>query len=153
MAQKSVGGAGIANQIGVVLLTTILLFFLVAFAGEALEEYRLHRELERINQKLNRLKEEGIALEVTATFMESPAYAERELKKMGWGHPGETWVAPRAALVTPVPSLQPTPVPMTTPDENVQSDQSGPPYWDEWLELLLKPYSKRSAISSPLSAS
>ena len=139
MAQKSAGASGITNQIGVVLLTMILLFFVVAFAGEALEEYRLLRELERVDEEFDRLKQEGTALAITSTFMESPDYAEKELKKMGWVRPGETMVAPMATVITPAPTPQVTLDPLAVTDSNVRSNRAGPPYWHEWLALLIRP--------------
>ena len=137
MAQKSPGGTVITNQIGVVLLTTILLFFAIAFAGEALEEYRLHRELERVNQEFDRLQGVGTALAVTASYMQSSAYGEMELKKAGWKRPNETGVIPRATVVTPVPTTQPTLAPASGGDDPARGGETGPPYWDEWLDLLL----------------
>jgi len=139
MTQKPPTGSPISNQVSVVLLTTILLFFLVAFAGKAVEEYRLRRELERMNQEINRLNEERVALERTAVFMESSAYAERELKKWGKVRPGETWVAPIATLVTPAVPSQVTPAPIATPERYAQDDGREPPYWDEWFKLISRP--------------
>jgi len=120
MTQKPPTGSPISNQVSVVLLTTILLFFLVAFAGRAVEEYRLRRELERMNQEINRLNEERVALERTAVFMESS-------------------VAPIATLVTPAVPSQVTPAPIATPERYAQDDGREPPYWDEWFKLISRP--------------
>ena len=139
MAQKSSGASGITNQIGVVLLTMILLFFVVAFAGEALEEYRLLRELEQVDEELDRLKSEGTALAITATYMESPGYAEQELKKMGWVRRGETAIVTMATVIKPVPTPRVTLDPLAAIENNVRRDRAGPPYWPEWLALIIRP--------------
>ena len=125
-----------SNQVGIVVLATILVFFIVAFAGRALEQYRVERELEAVIADVDRLIEEHTALEATATYVSTTRYKDEELRKAGYGPVNETQVAAQAVVVTVAPTPQPTvQVWLPEPVRPIRIDNA--PYWELWRRLLV----------------
>ena len=125
-----------SNQVGIVVLATILVFFIVAFAGRALEQVRVERELEEVSAGVEQLREEYANLEATATYMSTTRYKDEELRKAGYGPVDETPVAAQIVVVTPVPTSQPTvQVWLPEPVRPIRIDD--PPYWELWRRLLV----------------
>jgi len=125
-----------SNQVGIVVLATILVFFIVAFAGRALEQVRVERELEDVSAGVEQLREEYADLEATATYMSTTRYKDEELRKAGYGPANETPVVAQIAIVTPVPTSQPTvQVWLPEPVRPIRIDD--PPYWELWRRLLV----------------
>jgi hypothetical protein len=125
-----------SNQVGIVVLATVLVFFVIAFAGRALEEYRAERELEEVGADVERLREERAALQLTATHVTTTSYKEEELRKARHLPPYETRVAARAIPVTPEPTLQPT-VQVQLPDPVRPVRIQRPPYWELWRRAFV----------------
>ena len=125
-----------SDQVGIVVLATILVFFIVAFAGRALEQYRVERELEAVSDEVEEMAEEHLALQATATYMTSTRFKDGELRRAGYGPIGETPVAAQALVVSPVPVSEPTvQVWLPEPVWPVRIDE--PPYWELWRRMLL----------------
>ena len=124
-----------SNQVGIVVLATILVFFVVAFAGRALEQYRVERELDTVSTDVERLVEEYASLEATATYMSTTRYKDEELRKAGYGPANETQVAAQAIVVTPAPTSQPT-VQVWIPEPVRPIRIDSPPYWELWRRLF-----------------
>ena len=125
-----------SNQVGIVVLATILVFFIVAFAGRALEQYRVERELEAVSADVDRLMEEHTALEATATYMSTMRYKDEELRKAGYGPANETQVAAQAVTATPIPTSQPK-IHVLIPEPVLPIRIDDPPYWELWRRLLI----------------
>jgi len=138
MGRKRFSEFPYSNQVGIVVLATILVFFIVAFAGRALEQYRVERELETVSHQVEGLRDRHAALQATATYMSSTRYKDEELRKAGYGPPGETPVAAVALVVTPEPTSRPTvQVWLPEPVRPIRIDE--PPYWELWRRLLFGP--------------
>ena len=136
MGRKRFSDFPYSNQVGIVVLATILVFFIVAFAGRALEQYRVERELEAVSQHVDELRDRQEALQATATYMTTTQYKDEELRKAGYGPLGETPVAAQAVVVTPQPTSQPTvQVWLPEPVQPIRIDK--PPYWELWRRLLV----------------
>ena len=125
-----------SNQVGIVVLATILVFFIVAFAGQALEQYRVERELEAVSADVEQLREDQTALEATATYMSTTRCKDEELRKAGYGPANETQVAAQVVIVTPEPTSQPT-VQVWLPEPVRPIRIDNPPYWELWRRLLV----------------
>ena len=136
MPRKRFSEFPFSNQVGIVVLATILVFFVVAFAGRALEQYRVERELEGVSADVAELREEYGALQATATYMTTTTYRDEELRKAGYGPLSETPVAAQVVVVTPMPTSQPT-VQVWLPEPVRPIRIEEPPYWELWRRLLV----------------
>lgn len=136
MGRKRFSEFPYSNQVGIIVLATILVFFIVAFGGRVLEQYRAERELEEVSADVEELREEHAALHATATYVSTTRYRDEELRKAGYGPVNETPVAAQVVVVTPAPTSQPT-VQVWLPEPVRPLRIERPPYWELWRRLLL----------------
>ena len=124
-----------SNQVGIIVLVTILVFFVIAFAGRAVEQYRVERQLEAVDVDVSSLEKEHQGLRVTATHMSTSAYKDEELRKAGYLPPYETPVAAQIRIAIPEkPEQSVVSVALPAPVQPVRFDS--PPYWGLWRRLL-----------------
>ena len=137
MPRKRFSDFPYSNQVGIVVLATILVFFVVAFAGRALEQYRVERDLAEVSGQVAEKETEYAGLQATATYVTSTRYKDEELRKAGYGPPYEPRVAPQAILVTEEPGSVAT-VEVWLPEPVWPVSIERPPYWELWRRLLFE---------------
>ncbi len=115
-----------------VLVCTVVIFFVLAFGGKALESYRLRRHNDRLREELAALEQETAELQTRLTYVQSPEYVEKVAREQ------YKLVKPGEKLIIPI-SRQGAVV-VTTPTPSLPTSQfvSGQPasYWPAWWELL-----------------
>ena len=112
-------------------------FFGLAFAGKALEGYRVHRHNVTLQTEISALEEQQVQLRERLEYVQTSEYVEQVAREQyRWTKDGETLVIP-IFRQRPVPQVSPTSLPQPT-----ASAREHPPtsYWKEWWSLLTAPF-------------
>ena len=112
-------------------------FFGLAFAGKALEGYRVHRHNVTLQTEISALEEQQVQLRERLEYVQTSEYVEQVAREQyRWTKDGETLVIP-IFRQRPVPQVSPTSLPQPT-----ASAREHPPtsYWQEWWSLLTAPF-------------
>lgn len=116
-----------AGRIVLFVTVPLMVLFLLATVGWALEEYGQRQEEARLNAEIAQLKQRYQELERQEEYLKSDEYIEETAREeLGLIKEGE-----KAVLVLPAP---PTPTPVVTPTP-VAKDASESP-WSGWLRSL-----------------
>jgi cell division protein FtsB len=72
---------------------TLVLIFLVAFAGKAFQNYRIHQEAEALRLEVEELKREKAKLDETRAYVQTDDYVEKAAREeLHWSKPGEIYL-------------------------------------------------------------
>jgi hypothetical protein len=130
-----------AQVIGV-LVSTLALFFVVAFATKSLEAYRLSIWRDRLSREIQEMVRQRDELREELRRRQSRAYAEEVLREAGQVAAGSVsvmvvGVTPRPAAM-PAPQSAPEAAPAAAPATGPVSDQGlfRNPYWEAWKRLI-----------------
>ena len=125
-----------ANMLTVI-FAVIAVFFGLAFAGKALEGYRVHRHNVILQEEISALKEQREQLRERLEYVQTSEYVEQVAREQyRWTRDGETLVVP-ICRPRPAPQVSPTSLPQPS-----ASAREHPPtsYWQEWWSLLTAPF-------------
>ena len=120
-----------------VVFAVVAAFFGLAFAGKALEGYRVHRHNVILQTEISALEEQQVQLHERLEHVQTSEYVEQVAREQyRWTKDGETLVIP-IFRQRPVPQVSPTSLPQPT-----ASAREHPPtsYWQEWWSLLTAPF-------------
>ena len=126
----------VAQVVGI-LASTLVLFFLIAFATKALDAHRLKSWRDRLQGEIAAMQQERQALEAELDRRRSTAWAEEALRDAG--QVTERMVGVVAVTATPNPqsgSAAPvlsTPTPSSPPGAALFAN----PNWQAWRRLIL----------------
>lgn len=110
-------------QILLLLVLTVALYFVVAFAGELLTNQRIDRQTASLSADIGRLRTENQQLRTQVAAAHTNGFVEQEARdRLGLIQPGDT---PVVVVNAPAPSPPPPP-PTPTPA----------PHWQHWAETL-----------------
>ena len=118
---------------------TLVLIFLVAFAGKAFQNYRIHQEAETLRLEVEELKREKAQLDETRAYVQTDAYVEKAAREeLHWSKPGEIYlvIVPESEGQAPQPessdqteATEPAPV---TEEDTSHTDA----LWKSWWALF-----------------
>jgi len=118
---------------------TLLLIFIIAFAGKALQNYQLHQQAEALGDEILALQNEKAELENVRAYCQTDAYVERAApEERHWTKPGEIYlvvVQDAGGLVDASPALPGDPAPQS-PDPAPAIVDHDEPYWPAWWGLF-----------------
>lgn len=119
-----------------ILASTLLLFFLIAFATKALDAHRLRTWRDRLQGEIAAMEQERQLLEAELARRRSPAWLEEALRDAGLV--GEKMVGVVLVTTTPLPQVSATPAPVATPLPSAASPGAlfANPNWEAWMRLL-----------------
>lgn len=126
------------SQIIGILAATLALFFMVAFATESVEAYRLRAWRDQLQDEIEAMRRERAELEEEGHRRNSVAWAEEVLRDAGQVGPGMVSVLAITATPgpTPAPTVVATPLPEATPiPRDAPFDN---PNWDAWWRLIAR---------------
>ncbi len=129
-------------QILGVLVTTLALFFVVAFATKSLEAYRLSIWRDQLQSEIQGMVRQRDELSEELRRRQSQAYMEETLREAGQVAGGNVSVV--VVRVTPGPIATPAPqdIPASAPTAAlpvVPTSSQGlfrNPYWEAWMRLI-----------------
>ncbi len=118
---------------------TLVLIFLVAFAGKAFQNYRIHEEAKALRLEVEELKREKSELEKTRAYVQTDAYVEKATREeLHWSKPGEIYLVivpePEGQVLQPEPSdpartIEPAPL----AEEDISRNEA---LWKSWWALF-----------------
>ena len=124
-------------QIVSVLVSTLALFFMVAFVAKSLESYRLERWRDSLRVDISQMERQREELEYEVRRRSSDSWIEEALR--GAGQVSEGLVGVVAITCTPHPESPPTPeaLPTVTPSPEVQCVLFQNENWEAWQDLIM----------------
>jgi len=119
-----------------VVFAIVAVFFGLAFAGKALEGYRVHRHNVILQAEISALEEQQEQLRERLEYVQTSAYVEQVAREQyKWTRDGETLVIP-VFRQSPAPQASP----MASPQPAASAHEDPPTsYWQEWWSLLTAP--------------
>jgi hypothetical protein len=130
----------LAQMVGI-MVATLALFFLVAFATKAMEAYRLRVWRDYLQSELDDMRWQRAEVQEELRRRQSPSYVEETLHQAGQVSAGSVSVVPVVVLAEPVATVVPTrvanraavPVVVSTPPP---ASLFRNPYWEAWQRLI-----------------
>ncbi len=123
-------------QVVAILASTLVLFFLIAFATKALDAHRLRIWRDRLQGEIAAMEQERQLLEAELARRRSAAWLEEALRDAG--QVGEKMVGVVLVTATPPPQTDATPALVETPPVSATSQGAlfANPNWAAWMRLL-----------------
>ena len=113
---------------------SLSLFFMISFAAESVEAYRLRQWRDQLTAELAQMERDRLALQEELARRQSPAWKAEALIGAGWLPPNEVRVAYATEAAASVASAASEPQPQTSSAEGgVLFDN---PNWSAWRQLL-----------------
>jgi len=120
-----------------VVFAVVAVFFGLAFAGKALEGYRVHRHNVILQAEISTLEEQQVQLRQRLEYVQTSEYVEQVAREQyKWTRDGETLVVPILRR-RPAPQGSPTSSPQPTASAHELAPTS---HWQEWWSLLSAPF-------------
>ena len=120
-----------------VIFAVVAVFFGLAFAGKALEGYRVHRHNVILQAEISALEEQQVQLRERLKYVQTSEYVEQVAREQyKWTRDGETLVVPIFRW-RPAPQVSPTSSPQPTASAHRHPPTS---HWQEWWSLLAAPF-------------
>jgi len=122
-----------------VVFAVVAVFFGLAFAGKALEGYRVHRHNVILQAEVSTLEEQQVQLRQRLEYVQTSEYVEQVAREQyKWTRDGETLVVP---ILRRRPAQQGSPT--SSPQPTASAHELAPTsHWQEWWFLLSAPFDK-----------